>query len=162
MNKNTQLIPMLGQSPFETNEPPNKYTSRRYNSKLSEPKFIVIKRKDHDSFEKISKFIFKKLVYIACGWEIEPLQKLKDESSLMKTKNDQHAKNLLKLTKIEEKEVTAVERKPFNFLKGKIYCNGRYIAETTILQELKPQKFTEVRKKMKRQETTPTLQTTFW
>jgi len=62
------------------------------------------------------------------------------------------ARKLLKLTTIAEIEVTTNEHKTLNFSKGVIYCNDlRYIDEDTILQELKSQKVTEVKKIMKRQ-----------
>jgi len=48
-------------------------------------------------------------------------------------------------------EVKATEHKTLNFSKGVIYCNElRNIDETEILNELKPQKVTEVRKIIKK------------
>jgi len=54
-------------------DPPNIYkiTSKTYQSQLGEPKFIIIKRKDNNSFERMSPFIIKKSVDFACGGEVE-------------------------------------------------------------------------------------------
>jgi len=66
--------------------------------------------------------------------------------------NKNQAKKLLELTKIADVDVRASEHKTLNFSKGVIYCNDlRHIYEDTILQELKQQKVTEVKKIMKRQ-----------
>nr|AAA74494.1 unknown protein [Drosophila teissieri] len=135
-------------------DPPDihNFTAKSYQSQLGNPKFIVIKRKDNNSLERISPFIIKKSVDFACGGEVEVCKRTRDGSLLIKTKNELQAIKLLKLTTMADVEVTATEHKTLNFSKGVIYCNDlRYIDEDTILQELKPQKVTEVKKIMKRQ-----------
>ncbi|XP_044779770.1 uncharacterized protein LOC123327423 [Drosophila simulans] len=135
-------------------DPPNIYkiTSKTYQSQLGEPKFIIIKRNDNNSFERTSPFIIKKSVDFACGGEVEGCKRTRDGNLLIKTKNELQARKLLKLTKIADVDVTASEHKTLNFSKGVIYCNDlRHIDEDTILQELKPQKVSEVKKIMKRQ-----------
>jgi len=73
--KSKQATPKLGSRPLDSmEESSNKFTSRSYNSKLGEPKFIFIKRKDNILFGKISIFIIKKSVDYACGGEIESLK----------------------------------------------------------------------------------------
>jgi len=76
-------------------------------------------------------------VDFACGGEVEGCKRTRHGNLLIKTKNELEARKLLKL---------------LNFSKGVIYCNDlRHIDENTILQELKQQKVTEVKKIMKRQ-----------
>nr|XP_043069358.1 uncharacterized protein LOC122322068 [Drosophila bipectinata] len=135
-------------------EPPDigRYTPKTYQHK--DPKFMVVKRKDNESFRTVSPFIIQKSIDYACGGEVDSVKKTRDGTLLIKTKTHLQATKLLKLNKIANMEILVTEHKTLNSSKGVIYSNDlRYIDEETILQELKPQKVIEVKKTMKKQTT---------
>lgn len=135
-------------------EPPDirTYGVRSNNTNLGEPKYITIRRNDNNSFVNISPFIIKKTIDHACDGEVESCKKTRDGSLLIKTKNTLQATKLLKLKLMTTMEITASEHKSLNCTKGVIYCNElRNISEDEILEELKTQKVTEIRKILRKQ-----------
>lgn len=153
--KKTSTV-IAGVSPITTNmhEPPDirTYGVRFNNTNLGGPKYITIKRNDSNSFENISPFVIKKTIDHACDGEVESCKKTRDGSLLIKTKNTLQATKLLKLKQMTTKEITASEHKTLNYTKGVIYCNElRYISEYEILEKLKTQKVTAIRKILRKQ-----------
>ncbi|XP_030246511.1 uncharacterized protein LOC115565467 [Drosophila navojoa] len=120
---------------------------------LNNPKYIVINRKDNKSFENVSPFLIKKTIDYTCGGEVDLCKKTRAGTLLIKTKNTLPTMKLLKIKNMADIEVEAAEHKALNFSKGEIYCNElRNIEEAEILDELKPQSVTEVRKIFKKQD----------
>jgi len=145
-----------GASPIKTttmDKPPDISRTSIYNKHLGEPKYIVITRTDNKSFENVSPFLIKKTIDFACGGEVESCKNTRSGYLLVKTKNNLQANKLLRIKNMADIEVKATEHKTLNFSKGVIYCNElRSIDETEILNELKHQKVTEVRKILKKQD----------
>lgn len=125
---------------------------RKYTN-LSMQKYIVISRADNNTFDNVSPFLIKKTIDFTCGGEVESCKKTRAGTLLIKTKNTLQATKLLKLKQMANMEVTADEHKTLNSSKGVIYSNElRNIEETEILNELKLQNVTEVRKILKKQD----------
>jgi len=114
---------------------------------LIEPKYIIISRKDNQSFENVSPFIIKKVIDFQCGGEVESVKKTRDGKLLVKTKGLIQAQRLLRLTQFHNFLVSSSEHKTLNTLKGVIYSNDlRNIEKEDILKELSSQKVIEVEK----------------
>ncbi|KAH8397734.1 hypothetical protein KR215_010717, partial [Drosophila sulfurigaster] len=121
------------------------------NSITSEPKYIVISRTDNETFEKTSPFIIKKVIDFTCNGAVETCKKTKTGTLLVKTKSFIQAQKLLKMQTFHIFPVHAEEHKTLNSSKGIIYSNDlRNIDEKDILDELKPQNVTNVRKILKK------------
>jgi len=116
-------------------------------SLLNQQKFIVISRKDNQSFENVNPFIIKKAIHFICAGEVLSCKKTRAGTLLVQTKHIIQATKLLKLNKIGDIEVIATEHKTLNSSKGVIYCNQlRNISEEEILKELRSQKVIDVYK----------------
>lgn len=114
-------------------------------------KYIIIARKDNESFEKVSPFIVKKVIDYTCDGEVEFCKKTRAGTLLVKTKNLKQANKLLNLKVFHNFPVEASEHKTLNFSKGIFYSNElRGIDEEEIQCELKSQNVTEVKKILKK------------
>lgn len=84
---------------------------------------------------------------------VESCKKTRAGTLLVKTKNTTQANKLLKLTSMHNKISVSVSlHKTLNVSKGVIYCNDlRGINEADILEELKTQNISEVKKILKKQ-----------
>ncbi|KAH8275933.1 hypothetical protein KR026_002586, partial [Drosophila bipectinata] len=117
----------------------------------SEPKYIIITRKDNNTFEKINPFLIKKVVDFECSGAVEVCHKTKSGALLVKTKNSFQAQKLIKMETFHNFPVRAEEHRSLNTSKGVIYSNDlRYLEENEILEELKLQKVVAVRKILKK------------
>lgn len=105
-----------------------------------------------ETLTNVSPFLIKKVIDSVCG-EIEICKKLQSGNILLKTKNLTQAQKLIKLISLSPTiKIEVSEHKTLNQSRGVIYCNDlRNIAENEILEELKSQNVTEVKKILKKQ-----------
>ncbi|KAH8250661.1 hypothetical protein KR032_012125, partial [Drosophila birchii] len=128
---------------------------RLFKANETEPKFIIITRTDNKTFENINPFLIKKVIDYTCNGVVETCKRTRTGTLLIKTKNTLQAMKLLRMKTFHDFPVSVSEHSSLNFSKGVIYSNElRNIDEQTILEELKTQKVTEIRKikKMERNE----------
>ncbi|KAH8335208.1 hypothetical protein KR067_001175, partial [Drosophila pandora] len=120
-------------------------------------KYLIISRTDDSTFKGVSPFNIKKVIDITCGGEVVSCKKLRDGNLLLQTKDIRQAEKLLKLTNILHIPVAVSEHRTLNYSKGVIYSNDlRGIDEEEILENLKNQKVSDVRKIMKNFTSEPT------
>jgi len=121
--------------------------NRLFKSSDTGPKFININRTDHKTFENVSPFLIKKVIDYTCNGLVESCKKTRIGGLLIKTKDTLQAIKLIKLSIFHDFPVSVSEHSTLNFSKGVIYSNDlRNIEEEIILQELKSQNVTEIRK----------------
>jgi len=123
-------------------------------------KFLVITRISYEETQSevprtlagVSPFTIKTIIDLTCGGEVVSCKKTRDGNLLVQTKDQQQADKLLKLTNIPNNIPVAVsEHRTLNYTKGVIYSNDlRGIKEEEILENLRSQKVSEVKKIMKR------------
>lgn len=122
---------------------------------LSTPgsKFIIISRDNpNDKHFNLSPFAIKKIIDFNCDGPVLSCKKLRSGDLLVNTKTVHQANKLLKMTHFTSTMPVIVStHSSLNYTRGVIYSNDlRNIPEEEILQELKDQHVTEVKKILKK------------
>lgn len=119
-----------------------------------DPIYLLMTRTNStENLTKVSPFLIKKVIDNTCG-EVMECKKIRSGQILIKTKNLEQAKKMITLTEMGNNiTVDITEHQFLNTSKGVIYSNElRGIPENEIVDELKTQNVTEIRKIMKKNE----------
>ncbi|XP_049309063.1 uncharacterized protein LOC125777733 [Bactrocera dorsalis] len=105
----------------------------------------------NDTLANVSPFLIKKVIDYTAGSEVETCKKLRNGNILIKTKNYNQAEKLVKLVSLSPTvHIEISEHTSLNLTKGVIHSNDlRGIKEEEILDELRNQNVTEVKKILK-------------
>lgn len=115
---------------------------------------VMVRIGSEETLEKISPFLIKKIVDKTCKGEVEQCKKLRNGTILIKTKNKKQSDQLKALTYIAPNvSVEVSEHNTLNSTKGVFYTNSlRGMTEEDIIEELKTQKVTHIKKILKKDE----------
>lgn len=109
--------------------------------------YIMSSAVENQDLKKVSPFLIEKALttYVGDG---TITKRLRDGQLLIKCKNEKQAQQLLAMKSLGGQiNVKVEEHKTLNVCKGIVYCDDlKYMDEADILNELSPQKVTEVRK----------------
>ncbi|XP_041449101.1 uncharacterized protein LOC121404145 [Drosophila obscura] len=112
-----------------------------------EPRYVVIKRLDNNTFVEVSPFVIKEAIDRCCEGEVDMCRKTRGGFLLVRTKNVGQAHQLMAVNAIHGIPVCVSEHRTLNFSKGVIFCKGlSHIGVGVILRELMSQNVVRVRK----------------
>lgn len=119
------------------------------------PKYLIMSRigaNNEETLANVSPFLLKKVIdNVACG-EVDLCKKTRNGSVLIKTKTTVQASKIIQITALNQTiKVEVSEHRVLNYTKGVIYSNElRNIPENEILEELRSQQVSDVKKIMKK------------
>lgn len=102
------------------------------------PSYIVVSRKDENTFKNISPFFINKFITNTIG-QVKNIKKLRDGNLLIETSNAKQTEKLLEITKFGDLfEVQATPHRSLNYSRGVIRCfDLQYSTIEEIKDELK-------------------------
>lgn len=113
------------------------------------PKYLIMERiNSENTLEKISPFLIQKVIDGTINGKLEMCKKIRNGKVLIKTKNINQAIKLLKLKSLSpDIQVKIEEHEKLNISKGVIYSTDLiYLTDKEIIDELKAQYITEIRR----------------